>query len=221
MRRLFVVVGMLLASAFVGPSAFAQINKFYGNKVVITKVAVDSTTHRITVSGENFLGSNGRTTPTVLLGRRALYLLMNPTSTTVVAQLPADLDDGTYLVTVSCGSGDSEYDSADFSVRGEKGDDHKEVFGPTGPTGPKGATGATGPSGATGVTGPSGPSGAGATGPTGPTGTQGVTGPTGVTGATGSTGATGAIGGTGPTGPLGPTGNTGATGATGPAGARR
>src|SRR5205823_3872337 len=105
MRRLFVVVGMLLATVFVSPSAFAQINKFYGNKVVITKVAVDAITHRITMTGENFLGSNGRTTPTVLLGRRVLHTLMNPTSSTVVAQLPSDLDDGTYLVTVSCGSG--------------------------------------------------------------------------------------------------------------------
>src|SRR2546425_3560269 len=122
MRHLFVVVGMMLAAMFISPSGFGQVNRFYGNKVVITKVAVDSTTHRITVTGENFLGSNGRTTPVVLLGRRVLYLMMNPTSSTVVAQLPTDLDDGTYLVTVSCGSGNSEYDSADFSFRGEKDD---------------------------------------------------------------------------------------------------
>src|SRR6266436_2107209 len=76
MRRLFVVVVMLLAAGFVNASAFGQNNKFYGNKVVITKVAVDSTTHRITVTGENFLGSNGRTMPTVLLGRRILNLVM-------------------------------------------------------------------------------------------------------------------------------------------------
>ena len=222
MRRLFVVFGLLLATGFVSPSAFAQVNKFYGNKVIITKVSVDSTTHRVTVNGENFLGSNGRTMPTVLLGRRVLYLLMNPTSTTVVAQLPSDIDGGTYLLTVSCGSGDSEYDSADFSFKGEKDDngDHEGVTGATGPTGPRGATGATGPTGASGATGPTGATGAtGGSGATGPTGATGAQGATGSTGATGSSGATGANGATGAQGPTGNTGATGATGAAGPTGA--
>src|SRR5207249_1032625 len=153
------------------PLTFAQINRFYGNKVVITKVMVDWNTNRVIVTGESFLGSNGKTLPTVLLGRRVLNTVMQPTSTMVVAQIPADIDDGTYLLTVSCGSGESEYDSADVKFRHK---DNEEETGPTGPTGPSGPRGATGATGATGPSGPSGPSGA--TGPTGPSGASGPSG---------------------------------------------
>jgi collagen triple helix repeat protein len=115
------------------------------------------------------------------------------TGNMVLAQVPAAIPPGSYLLTVN--TGDAPSDESWVTVG---------AVGPQGQTGPKGDTGPQGP------TGPKGDTGAqGLTGPKGDTGAQGQTGPK---GDTGPRGLTGPQGDTGPQGPAGPTGPKGASG---------
>lgn len=99
----------------------------------------------------------------------------------IMADLPVDLPDGSYMVAVV--TSPLVFNPFEFKL-------DKKVPA-NGPPGPTGATGPTGPTGADGATGASGATGeTGATGATGATGV-GLAGPVGPTGATGATGATG------------------------------
>jgi hypothetical protein len=114
------------------------------------------------------------------------------TNTYVAALLPADVQSGTYEVTVATSTDSGHVGVMSVAV---------------GTAGPQGATGPRGPAGPAGTTGPAGPAGAtGPAGPAGAAGAQGPAGPQGVPGPIGSQGPAGADGATGATGPQGPAG---------------
>ena len=170
-------------------------------------------TNRVTITGRNF----GNSAPTVKLAEAPIAVQSYDfSSQTLVANLPAGIAPGSYLLTVTAGGGQNQ--TADFNLTigavGPKGPQGlKGDIGPMGPQGPFGAAGATG------AVGPQGPFGAaGATGAVGPQGPKGEQGPFGAAGATGQTGPQGPKGEQGPFGPAGATGQTGLTGPQGPVG---
>jgi hypothetical protein len=161
----------------------------FAASVNIASVSVES--GLVTIRGANLTATG---LPEVRLSGHLLALPVTASSSEeIVAQLPAGVAAGSYLITL-----------------GKAADDRHEFYitlGIAGPQGPKGDTGAQGPKGDTGATGPQGPQGA-----------QGVKGDTGEAGTTGATGATGATGPQGPQGIQGPKGDTGAAGPQGPQG---
>jgi len=103
------------------------------------------------------------------------------TGNMVLAQVPAAIPPGSYLLTVT--TGDAPSDESWVTVG---------AVGPQGLTGPKGDTGPQGPTGPKGDAGPQGPTGPkGDTGPRGLTGSQGDAGPQGPAGPAGAKGASG------------------------------
>lgn len=205
-----------VAAAFHAPVANADSSK--DNDAVITEVRANAAGTALVVTGANLGGG----TPKLTFGTLAAPLAVTSASSTqIVAQLPAGVSPGSYLLTLTVGkrrdkSGDDEEARGDefwvtLGATGSQGSAGPVgAQGPAGPAGPTGATGATGPAGATGAQGPSGPTGA--------TGAQGPSGPAGANGAQGAAGPIGATGASGAQGPAGPTGATGARGPAGPAG---
>jgi hypothetical protein len=219
-------------------------------QLVITSAAFDESNNHLVITGQNFSwpsnGSGHGAPPVVTLDLMPMTVL-SATSTEIVAALSGNFPEGTYLITVSRGTGAVEngafavaiyHEEAQQTIQGPAGPAGPPgPAGPMGPRGPQGANGATGavgpagPSGPQGVSGAAGPAGAvgpsGAVGPVGPIGPMGPAGPQGVAGpagpigpagADGLAGATGPIGPDGPAGPAGPAGSQGVPGATGPAG---
>jgi hypothetical protein len=175
------------------------------DRPVITSATVDFASHRITITGVNFLGADGNKHPAVFLEQTALPILSTPSPTQIVVQLPSQFDPtapqgngpGTYLLTVAVGPGEGQFGDFDLAI------------GAVGPPGPEGATGMTGPTGPQGSMGEQGPQGTqGVQGPTGPQGPKGDTGPTGPQGPKGDTGAPGSTGAQGPQGQAGVSGYT-------------
>jgi hypothetical protein len=186
--------GVVLCAMLV--SAIAAHAQDAATKPTVASAIINSTATpaTITITGADLLPVTG--SPVVKIDG-AILTLVSSSSTQIVADLPAGLTAGTFLLQVGTGT----FDVTNGAV-GPQG-----AAGPTGPAGPQGPMGPAGATGATGAIGPAGPTGA--------TGATGAIGPAGPAGPTGATGATGAIG---PPGPVGPTGATGATGATGPEG---
>ncbi len=208
-RRLVLAVSVAAAFAFPLP-AFAASSPTHA---VIHSASVDDGATQLTLRGLRFTGVKSLK---VMMGGVAVPLpVATVTPTQLVANLPAGLADGTYVVRVGNGKGHDDEEFF-FTVGAEGGD------GPAGPQGIPGAPGAQGPvgpqgiPGATGASGPAGPQGIpGATGASGPAGPQGIPGATGASGPAGPQGIPGA---TGAQGPVGPQGVPGATGPTGPVG---
>ena len=173
-------------------------------QLTITRVETDFVHQTLLISGRNF-GAD----PSVRLDG-ALLNVLSHTDQQITAGLPAKLDAGSYLLTVTSGNGVTQFDAFSTTIG---------AIGPMGPMGPQGFAGATGPQGPAGPAGPQGPKGdTGATGATGPQGPKGDAGATGAQGPQGNTGATGAQGPAGPDGAQGPAGPSGPTGPQGPAG---
>jgi len=125
----------------------------------------------ITIVGQNF--DNGPTL-NVVLGEFGSLAIISATGTQVVAELPATLTSGDYLLVASTGTGPSRQASYGLTVG---------AAGPPGPPGPQGPVGAQGPAGPAGPEGPVGPVGpVGPIGPEGPTGPEGPAGPPGPAG---------------------------------------
>jgi hypothetical protein len=142
---------------------------------VITAVTTDYQVSppTITISGKYF----GGVTPTVTLDGTVL-VVVTYTSSQVTALLPANLNPGSYQVSLTNHTLQLKTDF-DATIG---------AAGPEGPAGPAGATGAAGPAGSQGPAGATGATGAmGLTGATGPQGPQGAAGPTGATGPQGLT----------------------------------
>jgi hypothetical protein len=230
----------LLTLALCAPALTAEAQTSALTQLEIKQAEVNSGANQIVITGVNF----GTGLPTVTLADEPL-LVVSSTPTQVVANLPVNIQPGTYLLNVSRGAGATQRDEAEVTIEGAASQGPAGPQGPQGATGPQGAPGETGPQGPAGPqgeTGPQGPAGpqgpqgeTGATGPQGPQGPQGETGPagpqgqTGLQGPQGETGPAGPQGATGPQGPqgevgaqgpAGPQGATGAQGATGPQGAQ-
>src|SRR6476646_8171718 len=91
------------------------------------------------------------------------------TGNMVLAQVPAAIPPGSYLLTVTTGDAPSDESWVTVGAVGPQGQTGpKGDTGPQGPTGPNGDTGPRGPTGAQGNTGPQGPAG-----PAGPKGASG------------------------------------------------
>jgi hypothetical protein len=148
-----------------------------GKHLNIVQVFVDDPNNptSITIIGEDLLFGIGP--PTLLLGEYVdpLTIIGDPTDTEITAELPASIDEGDYLLTVSNGEGQSQIDEYDLTIgaigpRGEPGADGADgAPGEQGPPGPPGNDGAMGEQGLPGPAGPPGTDGAmGMQGPPGP-----------------------------------------------------
>jgi hypothetical protein len=193
-----IILGILLALVAAFPVT-AQTKS-----VVIYSVSADRTNDSLTIRGVNF-GS----TPAHVFCETSMMTVLNWTASEIVVSLPAALPDGSYLLTVVTGKGQSDRDVFHFSLAKAAA----SVPGPQGPQGPAGQDGAQGPQGETGPAGPQGPQG-----PAGPRGEVGPVGPAGPQGSKGDIGATGAAGAAGAQGPQGPQGLQGPQGFQGPQG---
>jgi Collagen triple helix repeat (20 copies)/Phage Tail Collar Domain/IPT/TIG domain len=212
-------VALLCVFMIGSPGAHAQA---LGIPAIETVVPDFTTTPaQITITGqhldENLLGPPSA--PTVQLAGTQLHVLSS-SATEIVAQLPAGVTIGEFLLTVE----HKVFLNGWFDLS-------LGAVGPQGPAGPQGIPGAQGPQGLMGfpglpgVAGPPGlPGMPGAQGPAGLPGPQGLPGQPGQPGAAGLPGppgipgAPGAAGTPGAVGPQGPTGATGPTGPAGPAG---
>jgi Collagen triple helix repeat (20 copies)/IPT/TIG domain len=171
-------------------SAIAAHAQDAATKPTVQSAIINSTANpaTITITGADLLPATG--SPVVKIDGATLTLVSS-SSTRIVADMPAGLAAGSFLLSVGTGV----FDVTNGAV-GPPG-----AAGPTGPAGPQGPAGPTGATGATGASGPAGPAG-----PAGAKGATGATGPVGPAGPKGSMGLTGPEGPTGATGPQGPPG---------------
>lgn len=179
----------------------------------ITDVYVDEsgTPYQLIVTGTNF--DNGGELE-LWLGGIPLEVTMQPQPpdySTVVANLPVGILDGSYQLVVSSGGGTVRYDDFDGVTIGAEGPAGEA--GPPGPQGEQGLKGDKGDKGDQGVQGPQGEQG-----PPGPQGEQGPPGADGQDGAPGPQGEQGWPGPVGPAGEPGPEGPEGSQGEQGPPG---
>lgn len=184
-RVIIVVLFMTLASSapIVAQNSSHVVATASQNSLVIDTASVDTVTNRVTITGRNF----GNSAPAVKLAEVPIAVQSYDfNSQTLIANLPAGLAPGSYLLTVTAGSGQNQ--TADFDL----------TTGAVGPKGPQGLKGDIGPMGPQGPTGAAGP-----TGPIGPIGPIGLKGDPGATGAAGVAGPTGPPGQQGPVGPAG------------------
>jgi hypothetical protein len=130
----------------------------------IKNVQAGYDTNKLYIYGDNF---DVGTAPYVYLGRYSLTGI-SYSDNTISADLPVDIPDGEYLLTVSTGAGPNNNDSQNVIIgavglQGPPGTDGSPgiqgPIGPTGPQGPPGPPGADGADGAIGATGPQGPPG--------------------------------------------------------------
>lgn len=168
-KLLFISSVVLLFSA----RAFAQMTPGDSSKLVIDHAAVNFMSNTLKIQGENFMDAKGKRVPSAFLGRLLLNTsLVSPTL--IVATLPANAAPGTYLLIVTNGPSDQDFDSFDVVI------DAVGAQGPKGDPGPQGPTGLQGPKGDNGLQGPIGLQGlkgdTGLQGPVGPTGPQGPAG---------------------------------------------
>jgi hypothetical protein len=198
LKRIVLLFGVaLLLIVMVFPSAFAATKGT--NPAQLKIYSVDATTtlssNIIYIEGINFTKAKGA--PVVTIDNKLMKLVGTATDTTIAAEYiaPHAPQPGDYLLTVTTGSGATDYDEYNLTI-GAAGSQ-----GPAGPQGPIGLTGPQGPAGPQGAPGPQGSAGSiGLKGDTGAQGIQGVQGPVGPTGATG------------PIGPIGLTGPAGTPG---------
>lgn len=174
-------LGFAVALCVAGVSLTASTPSFAdsSHQPAILEARVDGGVLR--VLGLNLSGGTTRVT----LGGLPLGVV-SATATQLEALVPTTLAAGSYLLTLTVGTGKSGEDNSRYDefwitigAIGPKGSP-----GPQGPAGSPGSQGATGPMGLQGVQGPPGPVGNdGATGAQGPAGPAGLTGPAGPSGA--------------------------------------
>jgi hypothetical protein len=118
-------------------------------QLVVLRADADLSSGKILIQGENFL-SGAQGVVAVALAGLPLAIEGPPTSSEIMAILPAGYPAGTYLLTVSRGHGAPKNDSFHLTIG---------AVGPEGPEGPKGDTGPQGLPGPVGPEGPAGPPG--------------------------------------------------------------
>lgn len=152
MRTPIFFMGVALALTGCAQSSFKGPVQAQSLPPVIVSAQVNNSTGQLTITGNN-LG----TASTVQLGN-VFPTIVSSTTTTVIVTLPANLNPGSYRLTVSNTATNL---AGSFIVT-------IDAVGPAGPQGPEGAQGPIG------LTGPAGPAG-----PQGPQGLQGPIGPAG------------------------------------------
>jgi hypothetical protein len=157
MRPLLFIIGAALTLMGCVQSSLEGPVQAQSSPPVIVSAQVNNSTGQLTITGSGF-----GIAPTVQLGS-VFPTKVSSTTTTVIVTLPADLNPGSYGLTVS------------NTVTGQAGSFIATIgaMGPAGPQGPEGVQGPMGPIGPTGPTGPQGPQGV--QGPMGPTGSGGNT----------------------------------------------
>jgi len=133
------------------------------NRPLVTDAKVDFVGHQITISGRNF----GDTLPSVLLDNTVLAVVAH-SPTSIVATLSPIPSAGTYLLDISIGPGQNDFDLFDVTIGTQGPQGIQGIQGPPGPTGPQGPQGVPGPQGSQGPQGVQGPAGVGQQGPPGP-----------------------------------------------------
>jgi hypothetical protein len=118
---------------------------------IISNARVDLATSTLTIEGTDFGTAPQVTFDTMLVG------VWTATPTLIVAELPAAVVPGSYLLTVSAGPDYKVLTT--FEVAILSGDGVPGPPGPEGPIGPEGPAGPAGPSGPMGPMGPQGPAG--------------------------------------------------------------
>ncbi|MDP1615224.1 MAG: hypothetical protein Q8L68_05445 [Methylococcales bacterium] len=168
--------GILLAGVFIltPPTLFgATVTR----DLKITGVFVDFDNNKVVIKGKDLLFGPG---PTVVNLSNLALPVVTANFTKIVAELPPDILDGDYLLTVSRGADERQNDDYDLTI------------GAVGPQGIQGAQGAPGPQGIQGTQGLPGPQGIqgqqGLQGAQGQRGLRGLQGPMGATGAQGAAG---------------------------------
>lgn len=174
-------------------------------------------------------GYNVSNSTLILTLGREILMPVFVNSNKIVAQLPNDIEPGTYRVTLSIENNNNDskqgFDVIDVTIghqgaTGEAGEQGKTgEQGPAGPMGPQGPRGFVGPQGETGEQGSAGPQGPkGNKGQTGTQGSQHIVRAQRAPGEQGSPGLRGQKGNKGEQGPVGLTGPQGMTGPQGLAG---
>jgi hypothetical protein len=139
---------MALAFLLVAPIVQAE-----QPQLTITRATADQPSEtaagKILIEGQHFL-CGGHDNPVVSLAGETLTIIGTPTATEIVTELPAGYDAGTYLLTVSRGSGSVKNGSFYVTIgaigppgsQGDQGPQGEQgVQGPIGPPGPKGDKG--------------------------------------------------------------------------------
>ena len=158
---------------------------------------------QLVVTGHNF--NNGGEVQLTLGGTPLTVILQEESR--IIAEIPADILPGSYVLAAWSGNGSVREDSMDITIGAEGPEGPQGPQGEIGPQGPQGEQGPIGPTGLQGPQGETGPPGPqGDVGPQGPIGPQGVQGETGPRGPTGPSGLPGEQGPPGPEGPPGPSG---------------
>ena len=143
------------------------------NDPMIVEARANAAQSILEIRGFNLAG----TKPVLVLGSLPTPLqILSTTSTRMEALLPAGLEPGSYLLSLTVKKKEKDGD--------ERGDEFWVTIGAQGPSGKDGKDGVAGPTGPAGATGPMGPQGpAGLAGATGPQGLAGPPGPPGASGA--------------------------------------
>lgn len=164
----YAFVPTLVLAALMAATASAQTRP----QLVVLSAEADLQAELLSIHGEYFTWANDGEVVVTLV--RSPLTVLSAGGADILAQLPAGLSPGTYLLSVSRGPGIPQNDTAMITI-GAVGPP-----GPQGPEGPQGPAGEPGPQGPQGVPGPQGPAGPqGLPGPQGPTGPQGAVGPQG------------------------------------------
>jgi len=179
-RKTLLIAGVLLLT--LGISWQPALAKGKKKQLLIKAVYVDVENNELRIWGENF---DNKKPPVVTLGDDELTVLDN-SADEIVAELPEDVLEGDYLLTVKTDKKSQHFDSYGLTIG---------AMGPEGPQGEVGPQGESGPPGADGKDGVPGKDGV-----------DGAPGADGAPGLPGSPGADGKDGVDGPQGPEGPTG---------------
>lgn len=186
MKRTTWLLSTLVALGFAQGAAAVQPLEMDNAIVIEAEDALAA--DQLVVTGRNF--DNGQTIQ-LTLGGTPLPVLEH-TANVILAEIPADVLPGSYVLVVWSGGGSVREDSMDVTI-GAEGPVGSE--GPEGPQGEQGVQGPVGPEGPHGDAGPQGPQGeAGPPGPQGEQGLQGLQGERGLQGEQGPQGIQGPAG---------------------------
>ena len=165
------MVGFRTLGALAAAALFASASLVHAASArdpVISEARANESQTRLLVTGSDL----PTTSPRLFLGIGTAPLVVTlATPTRIEALLPAGIEPGTYLLSLTGPQ------ASGAGAGGPRGDEFWVTLGAVGPTGAQGVAGPQGATGATGQTGPAGPTGA--SGPQGPQGAQGPVGPAG------------------------------------------